>query len=669
MVAAVVGLGLAASLLLGVSVNVAGAQSMTLAQLVNLFITMGIIPADKAQAALAAVGNSSTAAAASSYTYSTDLTVGSTGADVTALQNQLGVSPATGYFGAITKAAVVKYQTANGISPTGYVGPLTRESLSGSSMTTTTTTTTTSSTASTGVTSSTVTNTGVEGILTVNLNSLPSSGQDVYAGDSKDALLGIKLQAQLSPISIQRVQVDLGNSSTIYNKFFSNLYLVSDTGQVLAQSALNPNTVTKQTSGANNEYYITFSGFNYTVPGDNSVHVLTVEGDTYSSIDTTLDGKAVAFGIDQNGIRGVDGAGVDQYGPTTNSATPTAYNWGSQTVGIYNSVSIQDSLSDSAQLQLSTDSATPLSTNAVASQGSGDNELDGQTMLVFDLYAQKDWIQLDNLTANVSTSATGGGTASATTLYLFSGSTQISSAAVASNGTATFQNINYKIAQNTTQPFTIKADIKNASTGSNTISVAVAASGVLAENSQGNTINATLGSLTGSAQGNGLLVSKAGPVFTLSGVPTLTKVNTAGGGSTQSQFTYTATFNIQAAAVGESVDFALPVGNVGSFGTSTTGTNIAQVYQDGVGISTTTVAAYRTPSTGVTTDVGTGGSFTLAQNQTMTIPVTYSFTVSNPGSHVYAVQLNGIMWNTSFGYGTTTSNFMAGQTAWETSAQ
>ncbi len=610
---------------------------------------------------------------ASSYVFNGNLTVGSRGVAVTALQNVVGVSPATGYFGPITKAAVIKWQAANGVSPaSGFVGPITRKALNNISVAVSASTTTPSLVVPT--------KTGVEGILTVNLASIPSSGQDVYAGATGDSLIGIKLQAQLSPITIQRVQVDLGDNNDFSYDFFQTLYLVSDTGQVLSTIQLSTDTVTKQTNANGGyEYYATFTGFNYTIPGDNSVHVLTVKADPYNTFDSTYDGVAVAIGVDQNGVRGVDGAGVNQYAPTTNGSdlsSGSPDNWdssaggdGAGDTGIGNTVTIQPSLSDSAQLQLSTDSATPLSTNAVASQGSGDNELDGQTMLVFDLYAQKDWIQLDNLTANVSTSATGGGTASATTLYLFSGSTQISSAAVASNGTATFQNINYKIAQNTTQPFTIKADIKNASTGSNTISVAVAASGVLAENSQGNTINATLGSLTGSAQGNGLLVSKAGPVFTLSGVPTLTKVNTAGGGSTQSQFTYTATFNIQAAAVGESVDFALPVGNVGSFGTSTTGTNIAQVYQDGVGISTTTVAAYRTPSTGVTTDVGTGGSFTLAQNQTMTIPVTYSFTVSNPGSHVYAVQLNGIMWNTSFGYGTTTSNFMAGQTAWETSAQ
>lgn len=68
-----------------------------------------------------------------------DLTLGSQGQDVVALQafliaadkgakaDALSGAGATGYFGAMTQAALVKYQAAVGISPTsGYFGPLTR---------------------------------------------------------------------------------------------------------------------------------------------------------------------------------------------------------------------------------------------------------------------------------------------------------------------------------------------------------------------------------------------------------------------------------------------------------------------------------------------------------------------------------------------------------------
>lgn len=49
--------------------------------------------------------------------------------EVYSLQITLEVHPATGYFGPITRAAVVKFQQANGIDPIGIVGPVTRAKL------------------------------------------------------------------------------------------------------------------------------------------------------------------------------------------------------------------------------------------------------------------------------------------------------------------------------------------------------------------------------------------------------------------------------------------------------------------------------------------------------------------------------------------------------------
>lgn len=71
-------------------------------------------------------------------TFTADLTLGSTGSDVTALQTWLvskgyltmPAGVAMGYFGNLTKSAVAKYQAAKGISPAaGYFGPKTRASV------------------------------------------------------------------------------------------------------------------------------------------------------------------------------------------------------------------------------------------------------------------------------------------------------------------------------------------------------------------------------------------------------------------------------------------------------------------------------------------------------------------------------------------------------------
>ncbi|MEX2010309.1 MAG: peptidoglycan-binding domain-containing protein, partial [Parcubacteria group bacterium] len=70
-----------------------------------------------------------------SYTFTQNLTVGSTGADVTSLQQflvgggylNMPIGVSYGYFGSLTKAAVASWQAANGVSPAvGYWGPLSR---------------------------------------------------------------------------------------------------------------------------------------------------------------------------------------------------------------------------------------------------------------------------------------------------------------------------------------------------------------------------------------------------------------------------------------------------------------------------------------------------------------------------------------------------------------
>ena len=69
--------------------------------------------------------------AVNAYTFRKYLQAGSTGAEVTALQKvlisagYLGAS-ATGYFGALTRRAVMAYQSANGVQALGVVGPATR---------------------------------------------------------------------------------------------------------------------------------------------------------------------------------------------------------------------------------------------------------------------------------------------------------------------------------------------------------------------------------------------------------------------------------------------------------------------------------------------------------------------------------------------------------------
>jgi peptidoglycan hydrolase-like protein with peptidoglycan-binding domain len=94
-------------------------------------------------------GGTTTTTTTGGYQFTKDLTIGSMGADVTALQDILiakgalvmPAGVAKGYFGALTKAAVAKWQAMEGIAPAaGYVGPISRAKLNAMGGTTTPTT-------------------------------------------------------------------------------------------------------------------------------------------------------------------------------------------------------------------------------------------------------------------------------------------------------------------------------------------------------------------------------------------------------------------------------------------------------------------------------------------------------------------------------------------------
>ncbi|MDD5050897.1 MAG: peptidoglycan-binding protein [Candidatus Pacebacteria bacterium] len=95
-------------------------------------VVAGILGLAMAVSMVAVAGGALVASAS----FDSNLTIGSTGADVTALQTWLianGFSipaGATGYFGSQTQSAVAAYQTSVGITPAaGYVGPITRAKL------------------------------------------------------------------------------------------------------------------------------------------------------------------------------------------------------------------------------------------------------------------------------------------------------------------------------------------------------------------------------------------------------------------------------------------------------------------------------------------------------------------------------------------------------------
>lgn len=120
---AAVGLSLATATWLSGGVMIASAQTVSIQDLLNQIAAL--------QAQILSLQGSQTSSSA--YSFTRDLTVGSKGDDVKALQQtlinsgDLAISTPTSFFGSMTQAALVKYQSRAGISPAaGYFGPKTR---------------------------------------------------------------------------------------------------------------------------------------------------------------------------------------------------------------------------------------------------------------------------------------------------------------------------------------------------------------------------------------------------------------------------------------------------------------------------------------------------------------------------------------------------------------
>ena len=650
-IAKIAGIAVSATIAFGTLVPMVGA--VTIAEL------QAQINALMAQLATLQGGSVSTGT-----TFTQNLTVGSTGAEVTALQQMLvaqghlvmPVGVAYGYFGTLTRAAVASWQAANGISPTaGYFGPISRAKANATSGGTTGGGTTTGG----GITT-----TGVEGTLTATKAASPASGTKVYEGGSRVAVLGIEVEADLSDMKVERVKLKLdavtaaNSDQQIYTKIADMIY-VMDGSTVLASSALDATTVVKE--GSN--YYITIAGFGFVVPKD-TTKVLTIAIDPKTSWDTTYDNDSWSLTVPADGVRAVDGAGINQYSPT---AALTAHNFTSAADVV-----------DSAALTVSLASNSPATSQVIANQGSSDNEYDLLTLAIINFKGEKDQIKVTDLIVDiVRGGVANASSATSTTAYIYDGSTLVGSATVAGTSltamSATFTDIDWIIPADTTKALTVKVDIDSAQLTADTFAVDIAgatasavATNVTSENSSGSSITET-----GSAQGKTITVRKVGPEISLvsksittAGVPQGAPF--AGGTSTS---TLSATFNIKIKAVGG----ALTLGSVASGTPVVASSSVSfKVYRNGswdeasLG-SNATSTSYTIPSTCVVS----GNSCALADSDEVTIPVTFQIqgrvaAATALSSGLYSVQFAGIQWWNATTGAVQTTTFMDGEADWRT---
>ncbi len=160
-----------------------------------------------------------TTASASCESIAAPLTIGSTGASVTMLQNRLMAdgqtiaAGATGYFGAQTQAALAAWQAAHGVTPAvGYYGPITKAAMDAACVPATT-----GSTSGSTDTSSDLT--GGAGSITDSQLLSDYSNEQVGEGEDDVAVLGLEIEPADSDLEIAAVKVDFDKGSNLNSNF------------------------------------------------------------------------------------------------------------------------------------------------------------------------------------------------------------------------------------------------------------------------------------------------------------------------------------------------------------------------------------------------------------------------------------------------------------------
>ncbi len=250
------------------------------------------------------------ATASVSYAFTRDLTLGSSGADVIALQNFL-ISKgftipagATGYFGAQTQAALARYQAANAISPAaGYFGALTRAHVTTASGTGTPTTPTNPSTGNGSLKG------GEADLSNFDLTREDSSGNE---GEEEVAIATAEFDVDDGDVRIERMEILVEGANTSLNtqpwRYFDRIAILADGDEIADKDTDSRSDWSK----AGNGYRLTLTGLKHVVREGDTAE-LTIVADIADNIDSSDLSQTFTFRIADRGIRAVDSEGIQQY--------------------------------------------------------------------------------------------------------------------------------------------------------------------------------------------------------------------------------------------------------------------------------------------------------------------------------------------------------------------
>lgn len=392
-----------------------------------------------------------------------DLTVGATGADVMALQKFLNMSAATqvaatgagapgmetSTFGPATRAAVIKFQTANAITPAaGYVGPVTRTTIAAKCSGTTPGMPGTPGTPTPTTPTTPVGLTGGEGNLLIN-SSLGDVETDVDEGDSDVEVLGAELEADDSDMMVERVDVDItvgsGGSAQLDN-YIDSVSIWLDGKKLATQD------VKEGDEDSNDVFSFRFTGLKGVIrEGDKAD--LYVSVDAINNIDSGDTDVTLDIDIPTNGIRAVDGAGISETYVDSSPALDGGFSVTTATVG---------------DLEISEGDKNPEGTVVMVDE---DDDTDDVLVMEFDIEAGNQDVVVDAIPVGLVVAGGNGTTVTSVSgpvkrAILKKGNTVIDTVSIPSTAVLSYQvlfdDLDLEIADGDTETFSVYVDLNDA---------------------------------------------------------------------------------------------------------------------------------------------------------------------------------------------------------------